>query len=449
MKKITSLLIIAISILQLGCSGDDTFDNKFYPRIFDNGNTFTSPNRIVSEGEPVNYGMLSFSPSPSRGMEISWKVDGVHVSSDTAFVFNPPAGGGEFEISLEASYKGQSSKRISKVLVSPSSYTPKLYDHIALSYLTENGNATHIDWAQVSHVAFNGARVLPEGTVDFSKGDLNQVTDELVARAHIHGVPFLLSVSGRLSGVDGWSLYNNTDFGSVISDPIMMPQLVSSLAAYVTAKRIDGVDILMTDLSNDDYGISARNAAAVAPFIRALKAALPSTAIVTATVTTNYLHWEYTDLSVADWIHVRAFENGLHVGPGAALGQSSPMDFLISSANIWLNKGYPAAKLVLGIPAFGVRYDRLDANGNNQDWGSYGYMPFVDILNASSDEQAYSKDFLPSVASGVYYNGTELVKQKAAYIKSNGFKGAYLWAGDYDVRDARSLMNSIKATLGE
>ena len=76
-------------------------------------------------------------------------------------------------------------------------------------------------------------------------------------------------------------------------------------------------------------------------------------------------------------------------------------------------------------------------------------MPFVDILSASSDAQAYSKDFLPSVASGVYYNGTELVKQKAAYIKSNGLKGAYLWAGDYDVRDTRSLMNSIKATLGE
>ncbi|MEJ5053900.1 glycoside hydrolase family 18 protein [Sphingobacterium sp. MYb382] len=449
MKKIVAIIAVALILFQLGCSNDKeyTFDSDFYPRIFDNGNTFTSPNRIVEEGASVNFNRLSFSPSPSKGMEISWKVNGQHVSSDTAFVFTPPNGGGEFEVTLEASFKGNVSTRKSKVLVSPSTYAPKPFDQIALSYLTENGNASFIDWKQVTHVAFNGARVLPEGGIDFSKGDLNQVTDELVARAHLNGIPFLLSVSGRLSGVDGWALYNNSDFGDVISNPTLMAQLVTTLVDYVERKKIDGIDVLMTDLSNDDAAIAGRNAAAVGPFINALKAALQPGKLVTATVTTNYLHWNYTDLSQADWIHVRAYDDGAHVSPGAPLGQSSTLDYMISSAAVWTNKGFAKNKLVLGMPAYGIRYDELDSDGNNLSWGSYTNVSYTSILQASSDADAYKKDYLPNIGKGVYYNGVVLIKEKADYVKEQGFKGAYLWAGDYDVKDNRSLMATIKANI--
>lgn len=448
MKKISATIALVICLFQLGCSDKDkTFEGNFYPRIFDNANTFTSPNRVVKEGETVHFGKLVFSPSPSKGMEISWKVNGTHVSSDTSFTFTPPSGGGEFKVTLEASFQGNTSTRIANVLVTPGSYTPKPFDQVALSYLTDKGNASFIDWNQVTHVAFNGARVLPEGGVDFSKGDINQITDELVARAHLKGIPVLLSVSGRLSGVDGWALYNNNDFGGVITDPVLMPQLVESLVNYVNSKNIDGIDILMTDLSNDDATISGRNAAAVGPFINALKAALKPGSLVTATVTTNYLHWEYSNLSNADWIHVRSYDDGAHVGPGAPLGQSSSLAFLKTAAAIWVNKGYAKNKLVLGIPAYGTRYDALDANGNNLGWGSYSSVSFADILKESKDADAYKKEYIANIGKGVYYNGTTIVKEKADYIKAEGFKGAYLWAGDYDVKDNRSLMATIKANL--
>lgn len=447
MKRIVIIICFFAVILQLSCSREDSIDSDFQPRIFDNGNMFTSPTRVISEGQTVKFSNISFSPSTKKGLSLAWKINGKQLSNDTVFTFTPPAGGGEFMVTLEASYNGKVSVRNTNILVSPTNYTLKPYNQVALSYLTEKGSAKNIDWKQVTHVAYNTALVRSDGTIDFSKGDLNQIADELVTRAHINGIPLLLGISGRLSPVDGWSLYNSSDFGDAISSPTIRTEVIKNIVNYVNTKKMDGVDILMSDLSNDSYNISARNAAAVGPFITALKAALKPNAIVTATVTTNYLHWEYSSLSNADWINVRAYEDGLHVGPGAPLGQPSSFDYFKSAATIWLNKGYPANKLVLGIPAFGLRYDRLDDQGNNLDWGSYTYMPFADILKASDDKEAYQKEYLSKIGSGVYYNGTALVMQKAKYINTEGFKGAYLWAGDYDVADNRSLMATIKSNI--
>lgn len=443
MKKIVYLIFPLL--IMLGCKKDnDEVGGDFHPRIFDQGLVFQSPTRIIQEGQSAVYNRLLFSPAPGAKTEVSWKVDGKEVSTDTAFTFTPTTGG-EFEIKLEAKFNGQVATRLSKVLVSPSTYTPKVSPFVNLSYLSENGVAANVVWANVSHVAFNGARVLPDGGVDFSKGNQNQNIDELVARGHINGIPVLLGVAGRLSGVDGWSLYNSTDFGLIISDVTKRAQLVKTLAEYVLARKLDGIDVMMTDLSNDVFDIAAKSAQSVGPFVSELKEALPAGSIVTATVTTNYLHWEYTDLSKADWINVHAFEDGVHTGPGAPLGQQSSLSFMIDGATIWQNKGLPANKIVLGIPAFGLRYLELDGDGNNLSWGSFDYIPFKDIL--LKDPTAAQKEFTAAEAKGVYFNGIPLVSQKANYIKEKGFKGAYLWAGDYDAVADNSLMRTLSQIL--
>ncbi|MGX5689908.1 glycosyl hydrolase family 18 protein [Arcticibacter tournemirensis] len=444
MKKIT-YFILSLFIFGMGCKEDeDTDGGSFHPRIFDGALVFQSPSRIIQQGQPAVYNGLSFSPKPLEKTKISWKVNGEEVSTDTSFTFNP-SGGGEFEIRLEATYNGQTATRISKVLVSPATYTRKSAPYVVMSYLSENGTAAGVTWNNISHLAFNGARVLPDGTVDFSKGNQNQNVDELVARGHINGVPVLLGITGRLSGIDGWSLYNSTDFGTVISDPVKRAALVRLIDDYVTNRKLDGVDVMMTDLSNDDYSISAKSAQSVGPFLTALKSALPAGSIVTMTATTNYMHWEYTDLSAADWINVHAFENGATVGPGAPVGQPSPFSYMVDAVGIWRNKGIPANKIVAGIPAFGLRYNQLDANGNNASWGSYDYMTFAAIVAA--DAQAPQKEYAAGIAKGVYYNGIPLVNQKANYIKNNGFKGVYVWAGDYDATGENSLIGAISKVL--
>jgi len=448
MKKIKYILYITLAIcIVYACKKDGADDGKnsdFYPRIFDNAYAFRSPSLIIAEGQSATYSGLTFSPTTNGKTKVSWKVNGQVVSNDTSFVFKPTAGG-EYEIKLEANYKGQVATRISKVLVAPNTYKRKPYTNVALAYLSENASAADIDWTTVTHAAFLGASVIPSGTVDFTAGNTNQKLDEIVARGHINGTPVLLGVTGRLSGIDGWSLWNSNDFGTALASPTSRAAVVSALANYVIAKKLDGIDVMLTDLNNESYAVSAANAKTLGPFIGELKLALPAHSIVTATVTTNNMHWEYSDLSVADWINVHAFEDGLTVGPGALRGQSSSLAYMIAAADLWVKtKGYPASKIVLGIPAFGLRYNAIDAAGNNLDWGSFDYIAYKNILGI--DALAFDKEMINS-SKGIYFNGVPLVSQKANYIKTNGFKGAYLWARDYDVIGGNSLMNAIYTKL--
>lgn len=445
MKKITYLILTCLVAVFAGCKKDlkYTEDSNFYPRIFDNGNVFRTPNRIINEGQSAVYGGLVFSPKAGEKTKITWKLNGEVVSEDTTYTFTP-TGGGQFEIKLEASYNGQTSTRISNVLVSPTTYTPKTYSYVSMGYLSENGVAASVNWDNVTHIAFNGARVIAGGAVDFSKGNLNQNIDEIVARGHIASTPVLLGVSGTLSGIDGWALYNSTNFGSVISDPTQRAALVTTLKDYVALHKLDGIDIMMTDVSNDFYDVSATAIQSITPFLNSLRAELPASAIITVTGGVSYMHWEYGNLSQADWINVHAFEDAA-VGPGIPRAQPSSYAHFVNAANIWANfRGIPKNKIVLGLPAFGLRYNAIDANGNNESWGSYDYVPFKNIV--AIDAAAASKEFVDS-AFGIYYNGFPLINEKTTFIKDGGYKGAYLWALDYDADGENSLMATIHTAL--
>lgn len=426
-----------------GCKKDEVArqaeKDNFFPRIFDNRNVFLNPSSIINEGDTARFNGLSFSPAGQ--VAISWKVNGKQLSTDTAFNFRPDSGG-DYTVTLEVTYRNQLTSRTSHVLVNPSRYTLKTYHAVSMGYLSADaGGFNNLDWSSLSHVTYKSGQVIPDGSLDITAGEQNGRINELVARAHINGVAVLLGISGRLSGIDGWALYESNDFGSVISDPVKMPALVQTIRNYLASRRMDGIDIMMADVNSSLY---AENIHAVGPFLSALRAALPSKAIITVTVAASWVHWEYPDLSAADWVNVHAFEDGVHVGPGAPRGQASGYNYMVSCAGIWRDNHLPAGKLVIGIPAFGLRYDAIDGSGNNAGWGSYSYVTYADILKL--DPQAFSKELVQS-AYGIYYNGVPLVTQKAAYLKSNGFKGAYLWAYNFDSKGDSSLVKAISKAL--
>jgi hypothetical protein len=234
-------------------------------------------------------------------------------------------------------------------------------------------------------------------------------------------------------------LYATTDFGDAIRDATKRAGLVIKIKNYLAQKKLDGVDIMMTDI-NGDPNYSA-NLTALGSFVNELRTALPAGALITCAVSAGWQHWEYPNLSNVDWVNVHAFEDGIHVGPGAPRGQPSSLDYMKSTADIWKNFHVPAGKIVVGMPAFGLRYNAVDATGNNLSWGSYDYVPYQGIL--ALDPNANQKELVNS-AQGIYYNGVPLIAAKAAYIKASAFKGAYLWAVDYDSPVAgKSLMQTL------
>lgn len=432
------LIMLFLIVLFAGCKKNDAAqqekDNPIAPRIFDNGRVFSAP-YIINEGDTAKFTGLQYTPADK--VKISWLVDNVPTASGTSFNFKPN-GGGIFAIKLVVTYNGDSTVRTAKVTVNPSTYTFKPYTNVTMAYLTSTGTAANIDWKIVTHVAYKVGLVAPDGSIDVSAGEVNNNANALVANAHINSVPILMGISGRLSGIDGWAIYNVSDFGTPLQDPTKRTAMVNSIKAYIASKKMDGVDIMMTDI-NGDSG-APENIHAIGPFLTELRAALPPTAIITVTASVNYQHWEYPDLSAANWVNIHDFEDNIHIGPGAPVGQSSSFDFMVSGAQIWTQFHLPANKIVIGIPAFGLRYDQLDADGNNLSWGSYSYVAYKDIL--AFDPTAADKEEA-AMASGVYFNGVPLVTKKAEWAKSNGFKGCYLWAEDYDVEGSNSLLSAI------
>lgn len=437
------LLFAAAIVLVASCKKDIASEPEFgdgdYPRIFYAQGSFPQA-LIINANDTAKYGGISY--SPAKKVTIRWKVNDEVKSSDTSFNFVPVTGG-EFNIKLEVEYNGLVSTRSSQVVVKPATYTPKTFNKVVMGYLSYDGLGTDVKWNYITHLAAQIGKVSSDGALDITRGNANQLTDELVARGHIRGIPVLLTLFGRLSPVDGWALYESDDMGAAIRDATKRASLVQQIKNYITTTRMDGVDIMMTDI-NGSPNYSA-NLAALAPFIAELKDALPANSIITLTVGTGWQHWEYpADLSALDWLNVRAFEDGVHVGPGAPVGQASSLDFMKTAAAFWEQFHVPASKIVVGLPLFGLRYNELDGSGNNASWGSYDYTTYKNIL--ALDPAASTKEYVNS-AKGIYYNGLPLIQQKVDFIKTSSYKGVYGWYIDGDATAADSTKSIFRTAF--
>lgn len=424
-----------------GCKKDEADEQAdgrpFTPRVFNEAALFPESRdsvRVLMMGEKLPFTGMQYSPGGK--VTISWKVNDIEVSTADTFAFTATTGG-PFRIRLDVSYGGATTSRYRDVFVVPDTYKKKTAAGVVLAYLNDTASYKYIDWNTITHLAYKVATISAAGVMDISKGEPYRKAEELTGRAHINGVPVLLSISGALSG-DGWSVSQSNNFGAVITDAAKRMALVKAIASYIAAKKMDGVDIMMTDINASSVIINA-NIAATGLLLNELRAALGAGAIISVTVPTNQYYDRYPDLSAATWLNVHAFEDGVHVGPGKIPGQPSGYDYFVAGALLWKAK-YPASKLVIGIPAFGLRYNQLDADGNNLGWSSYNYIPYKDILAAvpTASDKEYA-----AISKGVYFNGLPLVTQKATYLKQNGFLGAYIWAGDYDVTGANSLTGAI------
>ncbi len=435
-------VVACISILQ-ACKKDIADNPEFgagdYPRIFYAQGNFPAA-IIIDQGGSAKYNGITYSPAGK--VKISWKVNDEVKSNDTSFNFVPTAGG-EYNIKLEVEVNGLVSTRSSQVVVKPATYTRKNFNKVVMGYLSADGVGADVKWPFITHLAAQVGKVSADGALDITKGNANQLADELVARGHIRGIPVLLTLFGRLTPVDGWALYESDDMGPALRSAALRTGLVKQVKDYLAASRMDGVDVMMTDFNGSpNYGA---NLTALGLFVKELRAALPANAIITITAGAGWQHWEYPDLSPVDWVNVRAFEDGTHVGPGAPVGQPSSLDFMKTAANIWAQFHVPASKVVVGFPVFGLRYTELDANGNCASWGSYDYATYKSILGL--DATADTKEYINS-AKGIYYNGVPLIKEKANFIKSSAYKGMYGWYIDADAADStKSLFRTAFRAL--
>ncbi|MBN1305269.1 MAG: glycoside hydrolase family 18 protein [Anaerolineales bacterium] len=116
----------------------------------------------------------------------------------------------------------------------------------------------------------------------------------------------------------------------------------------------------------------------------------------------------------ADRIHVMSYNRGSN----HASFEQAALDL-----DIFARQGFPAEKLVLGIPMYGL------AAGD-----PYASLSYAGIINK------YQPDPYTDEIDGLSFNGISTVRDKTCFARGNGFGGIMFWELGQDTKDHTSLL---------
>ena len=278
--------------------------------------------------------------------------------------------------------------------------------------------ADTIDYAKITHI-----NLAFENPVD-DKGNLSFDSKDavLIAKAHAHHVPVLISIGGGSASGDKVLMHRYFD----LLTGAKRAGFVAKIAEYVTHHGFDGLDVDIEGPSiNKDYGAFVHDLA------QALK---PKGKLLTAALSQGYGGDQvpdsvFTDL---DFVNVMAYDGAGYWDPKSP-GQHSSMALAESSVAYWLGRGLPKAKAVLGVPFYGY--------GFGEAFQSRDY-PYSEII--TSYPGAENTD---EIGKTIWYNGLSTIKAKTQYVLDQGLAGVMIWSLDYDVKGKRSLLSAIDETL--
>lgn len=122
-----------------------------------------------------------------------------------------------------------------------------------------------------------------------------------------------------------------------------------------------------------------------------------------------------------------------------------------SGINAWLKAGYPADKLVMGVPFYGYKYNSV-VNANNglyQTFSGGSSLSFANIAANYLNATGYVRYFHVQSMVHWLFNGSTFISYedeqsmglKAQYVKNKGLGGAMIWELSQDPN--RILLNSL------
>jgi GH18 family chitinase len=228
--------------------------------------------------------------------------------------------------------------------------------------------------------------------------------NSLVTSSHNAGVRVLLSIGG-------WNDGDDSAFNSLAATPEGRARFATALDGYVDQFQLDGIDIDWefpeADQAVNFTAMIREVSAKLRPKNKLLTIAVAAFAGGGAGVTPESL--QYIDL-----VNIMAYDG--QNGPG-----HSPMSYAEDALALWLGKGVPREKAILGVPF----YSRP------------GYVPYSALLAQSP--QASTLDNL----GAEYYNGIPTIQAKTALAMQKA-GGIMAWDLSQDSQNADlSLLSAI------
>lgn len=262
-----------------------------------------------------------------------------------------------------------------------------------------------LQFEMLTHI--NYAFLIPNEDGTFASLPNAWKLEQLVTRAHEHGVQVLISVGGW-----GW----DDQFEALAADPARRATFASELAAFVEQYDLDGADI---DWEFPDPGQSAQNFLTLMSELRqALPEKLLTIAVVALGETGESIPAEVFPL--LDFVNIMAYD-----GPGE---NHSSMQYARDALDYWQSRGLPVEKTVLGVPF----YARPDGT------------PYYRIVR--NDPAAAYLDSFDYYGMQLNYNGIPTMQAKTALALERA-SGIMIWSLESDAPGELSLLAAIDRTL--
>ena len=262
-----------------------------------------------------------------------------------------------------------------------------------------------INYSELTNILYFHIWPNPDGSLnisEFNQGNLDTIRD----RAHAAGVSVGISVGGAGTS-DG--------FLSLAVDNTARANFVSNISNFVVINNLDGVDINweteinQAKIDNQDILLSELTAS-LHPLGK------------TVSTTANGAIIDLKANNSIDWVHVMAYDMGNLVAEHSTFADS------VAALQMYESVGFSKEKLVLGVPFY------ARSNG----WTSaMDYEQVVSVCNPFAWQNYCNAHF---------FNGIDLVQQKARYVLDNDYHGVMVWDLGKDAVGEKSLLSSIKET---
>lgn len=444
MTKIKNILfaIMALFILH-GCT-DDSANNPVFaddemPVIFGTWQSTIA----VQYGDTIVFDLQI---SPSEGATYKWMLDGEIISTEKKLAHEVIESTGEHTLYFEVDRNGVKNSRTATVLVTKP-FVEKIYNKKSIAYISVNGSLTDIQWDHITHLVVTSSQIKADGTPDFTLGGTTLNISTLISTAHNYGVYVLLEYSGILSSyVNGAPEYASYNFYNTAINSSTRTTLITSMLNFAVENKFDGINIYMDKAAD---GVFA-NPDELKVFYEELAAAVPEQGSVGKFYLSMSVYSGWTSASLAgvvkieryDWINVLAF-GAEDLTPTA----HSALWYAASETQSWVDLGVAPEKIVLAVPAFGLRYFG-DTSGYT--WGNLWefteYIGYRTICNNYPDAHNANKI---EIDNGLFYDGLADIEAKATFVIEKGYAGMALWSIENDSKDtAKSLIKRMNTSLG-
>lgn len=240
---------------------------------------------------------------------------------------------------------------------------------------------------------------------------------ELCRRAKAAKVVPILAVGGAESGLAYAKATTET--------------LTRQILEIVEKNGYSGVDI---DWEFPDTPGAPQKLVALA---RALRQRLPQNALLTAAVPGSEWNGKHYDakalLPLLDYVNIMAYD---FAGPWSAeSGHNAPYSFCESAIAYWKARGWPAHKLLLGLPSYGRGFKASTFGEKPTGKSAHEYTGYTEILPLIAKgwkKQRAPKERVPYLVSPdgkeiISYDDPESIALKAALAKKSGLAGCFFW----------------------